>query len=79
MENYIETALAASKDELLTVIEFIKVAEFPIDVFMIDRFWNTMEEDRLIYVDDELISWMGYANTTAKDRKKNFMQLLSCL
>ena len=54
MNDYIEMALAAS-EELLTVIEFIEVTKFPIDAFMIDRFWNSMEEDRLIYVDDELI------------------------
>ena len=76
MENYIETALDAS-EELLTVIEFIEVTQFPIDAFMIDKFWNTMEEDRLIYVDDELIQWMGYANKTAKNRKRDFLYLLS--
>ena len=75
MEDYIETTLGAS-EELLTVIEFIKVTEFPIDAFMIDRFWNTMEEDRLIYVDDELISWMGYNCASLKDRKKDFVHML---
>ena len=76
MENHIETALTASKEELLTVIEFIEVTEFPIDAFMIDRFWNTMEEDRLIYVDDELIRWMGYRCASVTDRKRDFVDML---
>ena len=44
---------------------------------MIDRFWNTMEEEKLIYVDDDLVSWMGYSNTTANNRKRDFLYLLS--
>ena len=37
---------------------------------MVDRFWDTMEDGRLIYIDDELIKWMGYSNMTPCDRKK---------
>ena len=40
MEDYIETALETSEEELLTVIEFIDVTQFPIDAFMIDKFWK---------------------------------------
>ena len=75
MENYIETALVASEEELLTVIEFIEITRFPIDVFMIDRFWNTMEENRLIYVDDELIRWMGYKSASSHERKRDFLDM----
>ncbi len=74
--NYIEKALTVST-EMLTVTEFIKATDFPIDMFMIDRFWHTMEEDKLIYVDDELIRWMGYNANSTLDRKKNFMKLLT--
>ena len=73
--NYIDKALAAS-NEMLTVIEFIKVIDYPIDMFMIERFWNNMEEDKLIYVDDELIKWMGYSGELKKIRKMHFMKIL---
>ena len=76
MSDYIEKALSES-DELLTVIDFIKVTKFPIDAFMIDRFWNTMEEDQLIYVDEELIRWMGYSCAAMRDRKCDFIGLSS--
>lgn len=73
MAQYIEKALAVP--ELLTITEFIKVVEYPIDTFMIDRFWNTMNEDKLIYVDMDLIDWMGF---TGEDRNKkhSFMRIV---
>ena len=58
--QYVRAAL--ERDELLTVAEFIKVTEFPIDMFMIDRFWSTLKDDQLIYVDDELIYLDGLSS-----------------
>ena len=63
--NYIDKAINSS-DDMLTVVEFIKATNYPIDTFMIDRFWHSMEEDKLIYIDDELIKWMGYSNSEKK-------------
>lgn len=74
MNDYVSIALA--RPGLLTVEEFIAATKYPIDTFMIDRFWNTMNEDRLIYVDDALISWMGYEASTQMHRKASFMKLL---
>jgi hypothetical protein len=74
MVNIQHTALAA--DHMLTIVEFIEVTKYPIDTFMIDRFWNTMEHNRLIYVDDELISWMGYSANTIAHRKAIFCKML---
>jgi hypothetical protein len=74
--DYIAKALESP--EMLTVVDFIKFVDYPIDTFMIDRFWASMEDDQLIYVDDELIRWMGYSNMTdASNRKRDFMKLLS--
>jgi hypothetical protein len=51
--QHIEIALTA--DHMLTVVEFIEMTKYPIDTFMIDKFWNTMEQNRLIYVDNNLV------------------------
>jgi phage anti-repressor protein len=75
MQTCVDIALAASKT-MLTVVEFIAATNYPIDTFMIDKFWNTMEQNRLIYVDDELISWMGYGANTIAHRKATFCRML---
>jgi hypothetical protein len=72
--DYIAKALELP--EMLTVVDFIHETAYPIDTFMIDRFWNTINDERLVYVDDELIRWMGYSNEETRKRKRDFMYLL---
>jgi hypothetical protein len=72
--EYITKALESP--EMLTVVDFIHETAYPIDTFMIDRFWNTINDDQLIYVDDELIKWMGYSCEELRTRKRDFMKLL---
>lgn len=74
MNNYITKALEHS--DLLTVPEFIKYVNYPIDTFMIDRFWASIKKNQLIYVDDDLIRWMGYNSSELYHRKMTFMKLL---
>ncbi len=69
-------AKALTHDKMLTVSDFIKAVDYPIDAFALDRFWATMHNGRLIYVDDGLIRWMGYANTTVARRRNDFMNLI---
>jgi hypothetical protein len=73
--QYVKKALDTSAD-MLTVMEYIKAVDYPINAFMIDRFYHTLGNDQLIYLDDELIQWVGYDAKTAKNRKINFMRLL---
>jgi hypothetical protein len=72
--DYIAKALESP--EMLTVVDFIRETAYPIDTFMIDRFWNTINDEQLIYVDDELIKWMGYSCEESWKRKQSFMKLL---
>jgi hypothetical protein len=75
--EYIVKALESP--EMLTVVDFIHETAYPIDTFMIDRFWASMENDQLIYVDDDLIRWMGYESAGVGNRKMTFMKLLNGL
>jgi hypothetical protein len=72
--DYIVKALESP--EMLIVPEFISYVGYPIDTFLIDKFWASLEENMLVYVDDELIQWLGYSNSDHRLRKQNFMQLL---
>jgi len=78
-KSYVEQALATYEDntEMLSVIDFINITNFPIDNLFIDKFWATLQEDKLIYVTDEIIQWMGFNAKQNYNRKKDFLQLLS--
>jgi hypothetical protein len=73
--QYSDKALLIEGD-MLTVPEFIKATSYPIDAFMIDRFWHTMKKGMLIYADAELITWMGYEGE-AKFQKQAFTRALA--
>ena len=49
----------------------------PIDRLYLDKFWHSLQEGQLIYVNDALAQWMGYSDTEARRRKGIFMQLLA--
>ncbi len=74
--DYITLALSYATDDLLKLSEFIRVIAYPIQPFIIDTFWHTLRGKQLIYVNDELIQWMGYENTEQKGRKAAFMKIL---
>ncbi len=74
--QYIDTALTHRHE--LTVVEFVKLVNYPIDTFMLTRFWDTLGDRKLpIYVDDDLIKRFGYSNVDAAGRKRAFVSLLS--
>lgn len=54
----------------LDMIQFAKNNNFEIDRIYIDKFWNNINNQHWLYVDDELINWIGYTNTIASSKQK---------
>lgn len=73
MNPKIQLALA-HQDEMLTVQEFINVVGYDISLMYIDRFWNSLNENKWVYVDEKLLEWLGYKNI--KQDKRDFVKLL---
>lgn len=46
--------------ELLTVKELLNIINYDMNVLYIDKFWNCIEDDRWIYLDNDTILWLGY-------------------
>jgi hypothetical protein len=46
--------------QLLTIQEILYVINYSINDLYIDKFWNNIEDDKWIYLDNELIDWFGY-------------------
>ena len=63
-------------NKLMTVMEWVAATNYPIDKFALDKFWYSLQEGQLIYVDDALVQWMGYSDTEARKRKGRFVRLL---
>lgn len=61
---------------MLTIQEFIQKSNFPIDSFMVDNFFDNLNNDIPIYVTNELIEWCGYSGKLSH-QKESFNKLLS--
>jgi hypothetical protein len=73
-QTVVDRAFTESQ-KLLTIQEFIKVVEFKIDAFMVDKCFLNLKEDIPVYIDAPMLEWMGYKGKE-KAIKQNFMKML---
>jgi hypothetical protein len=62
-------------NELLSVKELLKLAKYDINDVYIDRFWNSIKENKWIYIDNEMIEYIGYSDINSG--KKTYIKLLN--
>jgi hypothetical protein len=55
---------------MFTIQEFIKNKNYNIENLYIDKFWESISEDKWIYIDDNMLEWMGYGIQP----KKNYIK-----
>ena len=49
--------------KILTIKELLKHVNYDINNIYIDQFWDNIENEKWIYIDNELILWMDYKDT----------------
>ncbi len=76
--DYIERALSTGQG-LMSIYNFIRMTQYPINNFRIDTFRNTIEDGMPMYIDDTIIKWFGYADTTPQQRRSAFLHDLYTL
>jgi len=59
---------------LLTFKELLDVIDYDINNIYLDKFWNSIEDDKWIYLDNNTILWLGY--TDIKRGKEFIIRLL---
>ncbi len=80
-QQYVDRALALRPPQdlkltIMLITEFINETGFNISKLYIDRFWASVHSRQMIYIDDELLRWMGYIAMHARDRKAHFLNML---
>lgn len=58
------------------IIEFAKTQNISIDKLYIDRFWSSLYDDRWVYIDTEIITWLGYPTDQIKIGKTYVLRKL---
>jgi hypothetical protein len=77
-QRYPETRIAIehSNNLLLNIFDYIEVVRYPIDPFMLDKFWQCVNGNLRVHMDSEILGWLGYDHVEEKDRKAAFLKLL---
>ena len=47
-------------NRLLSITDLLYIINYNLDKLYVDKFWNNIESDSWIYLDEELIQWFGY-------------------
>lgn len=60
MSQIIISNIINTNKEVLSVKDFIENINYNHVNLYIDKFWDNIKDDKWIYIDNELILWMGY-------------------
>ena len=63
-------------NSILTIKELLYKINYNLDNLYIDRFWNNIQNDKWIYLDNELILWLEYKDI--KIGKEKIIKFLKC-
>jgi len=58
-----------SNNELLTIKDLLNKVNYNINELYLDKFWNNIENNKWLYLDEELINWLEY-NDISKGKEK---------
>jgi len=55
-------------NKLLSITELLYIINYDLNKMYIDKFWSYIEHEECIYLDDELIQWLGYNEINNNDQ-----------
>lgn len=64
-------------NDLLSVKEILKIANYTIKNIYIDKFWNNIQNDKWIYIDHNMLIWMGYSDVDVNASKRCYINILN--
>ena len=70
------TNLIDINNEMLSVKDILKVVNYNIGNIYIDKFWDSIQYNKWIYIDNDMLFWMGYKRNEIKKNKQDYINLL---
>lgn len=71
--------IASKYSHQLTIKELLGELSYSIDDIYIDKFWDSIEKNKWIYIDNQTLEWIGYDTTGGKSYKpkQRYLELLT--
>ena len=73
------TSIINTNEELLSVKELLNKLEYNYNELYVDKFWDNIENDKWIYIDNNRLIWMGYSEIDINASKRCYLNLLKDL
>ena len=64
-------------NNILTVKELLNLVNYEFNELYIDKFWDNIENDKWIYIDNDMLKYIGYSDNNIRIGKQNFIKLLN--
>jgi hypothetical protein len=61
---------------LLTVKELLNTINYEYNNLFLDKFWQNIKDDSWIYIDDNMLKYIGYSRSEYKKNKQDYLNLL---
>lgn len=61
---------------LLTVKELLTSVNYDYDSIFLDKFWSNITDENWIYIDDNMLKYIGYDRSELKKSKQDYLSLL---
>lgn len=63
-------------EELLTVKELLLKVNYNFNELYIDTFWDNIQNDVWIYINNKMLIWLGYSETDINSSKRKYLDIL---
>jgi hypothetical protein len=63
-------------ETLLTVKEVLKLVNYEYNELYIDKFWDNIKSDKWLYIDNEMLKYIGYSDVDINSAKRTYLILL---
>jgi len=63
-------------ENLLTVTELLEKINYSYNKLYFDKFWGCITDEKWLYIDNDMLIWIGYNCNEMKDNKKKYISLL---
>ena len=61
---------------MLSVKELLNIVNYDYNELYIDKFWDNIENDKWIYIDNNMLIWMGYSEIDINASKRCYLNIL---
>lgn len=70
------SSLIDINNNILTVKELLNTLDYPLNELYIDKFWDNLTNNHDLYIENNMLAWMGYAELDINSSKRKYLDIL---